>query len=77
MYNGYKIVSCRNELFSILQKLNALGYKWGGGSSLRLGHEVDSMERLYDYPVGLVFSDTKRVYYCDADSAPGFVDGKR
>lgn len=73
MYNGYKIVSCRNELFSILQKLNDLGYKWGSGHSLSVSYEVNEMERFYNYPLGLVFSDAKKVYYCDAMSAPSFV----
>ena len=81
MYNGYKVISCRQELISMLNKMKKLGYKWGSGRPIEEqanASEIGILERSYNYGnVALVFSDQKKVYFCDAGSAPGFVEGKR
>ena len=67
MYSGYKVVSCKNELIPLLEKLGALGYRWGSGEPLDSGSEFRSL--INSYRIGdlaLVFKrDTKRVYYCN------------
>ena len=66
MYSGYKVVSCKNELGSLLRKLGILGYRWGNREPLE---NADELRHLLDsYKIGefaLVFKkDTKQVYYC-------------
>ena len=77
MYNGYKVISCKQELVSMLNKMKKLGYKWGSGRPIEEranASEISSLEHSYKYGnVALVFSDQKKVYFCDAGSAPGFV----
>lgn len=81
MYNGYKVISCRQELISMLNKMKKLGYKWGSGRPIEEranASEIGILERSYNYGnVALVFSDQKKVYFCDAGSALGFVEGSR
>ena len=76
MYSGYKTISCKKEFLSLLNKLDALGYKWGSGNSLiNNDSEIRQIENYYSYgKLALIFSDTKQVYYCGASSAPAIVN---
>jgi len=66
MYSGYKVISCKQELISILNKMKKLGYRWGSGEPLDNSNEIRSLMNTYKIgEFALVFSrDTKQIFYC-------------
>lgn len=70
MFIGYKIISCKKELLSLLNKLDEANYTWRNQDPLYDAYEISSLENSYKYgDVALVFSDSKKIGYCSAKYA--------